>query len=663
MPANQIFNRYPNNFIIATGGTITYDGLYKIHTFWDADTFVVTNAPAGVTMEVLLIGGGGGGGGFGGGGAGQYIYNAAYPIAVGAYPVTIGSGGAGSTQASAKGSNGSSSTFDSLTAIGGGGGGAFDDTNLNGANGASGGGGGTRSNSPFTAGTGGTGTAGHNGGAGDPTGNAAAGGGGGSSAENGHNAQAGFVGGAGGDGTLSSISGVPIYRAAGGGGSGGTTRGLGGLGGGGNGGQFNTIVPTNGEDFTGSGGGGSYASTNAGSGGKGVLIIRYQYRFSLLATIGKMIENAFTISNYTKTGSFTVVHNPTSMVFTGGNGTYSNFVYCNAYVSGANNFTLTNYVTVGTVNGTSFGSFFGFVTNGPAFTANRGFMSCDTTNGANQGKSRLAVYDGGGSETLYTSSAGFLIQSGNELKQTLTVEIDAVTKQRIITATALNMTLGGSSTVSLSVSYNFPVTIELNNTFKAAFGQLGGTNTVTAWDLTVNEQRGVDILVITDSKGDGFCATDMSFAWPVLAAATGNKTYALSGGPSGRPSMAKETLLELKQHTATVAFIFNGCNQVRSSPVDPALIAPCVVDIGIIKTFLDNLGVTTYVMSSAPENAFDFTAFNTALSVAFGLDYIDDFTALKDGGTGLNPAYDCGDGTHENNAGNAVIQGIVQPFV
>ena len=52
-------------FTSATGGTITTDGDYKIHTFNSSDNFVVStlgDAPNNV-VEYLVVAGGGGGGG------------------------------------------------------------------------------------------------------------------------------------------------------------------------------------------------------------------------------------------------------------------------------------------------------------------------------------------------------------------------------------------------------------------------------------------------------------------------------------------------------------------------------------------------------------------------------------------------------------------------
>ena len=47
--------------IRATGGTITYDGLYTVHTFLSTDSFVITDLGSNI-FDVLVVAGGGGGG-------------------------------------------------------------------------------------------------------------------------------------------------------------------------------------------------------------------------------------------------------------------------------------------------------------------------------------------------------------------------------------------------------------------------------------------------------------------------------------------------------------------------------------------------------------------------------------------------------------------------
>jgi len=108
-----------NEFIIATGGTITTCGNDKIHTFTGPGTFTVCKVSctaAENTVSYMVIAGGGGGGANrgGGGGAGGYRevkspttpYTASpldgYPsapnrvtITAQAYPITVGAGGNG----------------------------------------------------------------------------------------------------------------------------------------------------------------------------------------------------------------------------------------------------------------------------------------------------------------------------------------------------------------------------------------------------------------------------------------------------------------------------------------------------------------------------------------------------------------------------------------
>ena len=266
-------SNYGPTFITATGGTVTESGDFKIHTFTGGGSFVVSTlgndvaGTAGNNVDYLVIAGGGGGGSyqsgvdFGrGGGAGGYregkrnapdytasplVAPAGLPVSVTTYPITIGSGGAG-TGSVTPGSNGSSSIFSTITSAAGGGGGSH---TTPGNPGGSGGGGSPSSgsgNSPPVSPP-----------QGFPGSN-----------------QGGGAGGPGKNGTTSSINGTPTTRAGGGGG----VDSPGGTGGGGTyGGTINGTVNT------GSGGGGGGASgapgvQAGGAGGSGIVIIRYKFQ-------------------------------------------------------------------------------------------------------------------------------------------------------------------------------------------------------------------------------------------------------------------------------------------------------------------------------------------------------------------------------------------------
>ena len=261
---------------LPTGGTITYiANNYVVHTFTSSGSFV---APSGfsTTANCLLIAGGGGGS-MGGGGAGGYLPVSSVAISAGTYAATVGSGGAGSQNVRANaGSDGSNSSFNGSTAVGGGGGGAYGDQGVavrtGRPGGSGGGGGGLFTNQTYTPGGAGTSGQGNPGAYSQNLVNGTGGGGGGAGAPG----NDGNSGGSGGIGLASSISGSSVYR-AGGGGAGSSASGSPGSGGNGGGGAGSgyTVTGSDASTNTGGGGGGG-GGTIGGSGGSGVVIIRYQ---------------------------------------------------------------------------------------------------------------------------------------------------------------------------------------------------------------------------------------------------------------------------------------------------------------------------------------------------------------------------------------------------
>jgi hypothetical protein len=255
--------------IKATGGAISFDGTYVVHSFNATGVFTPTSP---ILVDYLVVAGGGGGGtsyGAGGGAGGLRCTVGAtggggslesrLSLNPQSYVVTVGAGGS-------NGSAGSNSVFSSITSTGGGVGGSG-----SAAGGAGGSGGGAGGNSGTTGGTG-TANQGYNGGAGAASG----GGGGGGAGSAGFNATtnaANSAGGYGGSGLELSIGGRPTFYAGGGGGYGQVSPGYGGSLIGGNGSRVtNAQASTNGRANTGSGGGGE----PSGAGGSGIVIVRYK---------------------------------------------------------------------------------------------------------------------------------------------------------------------------------------------------------------------------------------------------------------------------------------------------------------------------------------------------------------------------------------------------
>ena len=296
---------YCTGYPVATGGTITTAGNFKIHSFTSSGTFTVSSGAGGV--EYLVVAGGGAGGS-GGGGAGGYRTNSAFNHAVTAqaYSITVGAGGTGWTVADTDppaGVDGSNSVFDSITSTGGGGGGGGSTGAADGVGrtGGSGGGGGARGEAGTS--TGGAGTAGQ-GSAGGSTPNQApspyaGSGGGGASAVGTNGNAAGDTGGNGGAGTATAITGTWATYAGGGGGgvwdAGGVSGGSGGAGGGGAGG--NNAAGTAGTANTGGGGGGGGPTTLSGNGGSGIVIVKYKFQFHDAAVYDAQIDTIGVAAN------------------------------------------------------------------------------------------------------------------------------------------------------------------------------------------------------------------------------------------------------------------------------------------------------------------------------------------------------------------------------
>lgn len=267
----------PDDFNITSvdSSAFTY-GDYKAFAFYNNAQITIEYSGVEpdpfIDMEYFIIGGGGGGGepGFGGGGGAGAVASGVTRVKPGTYVVIVGKGGEPNQF-------GENSSFNFNVAYGGGPGGTylFPAVESNGSTGGAGGNSSSLATNPFVSSS----DSFVNNGGGSTGSDFSGGGGGGGAGSPATNAQdddeSRFIGTNGGDGIVSDfLDGTNRYFAAGGGGGGSgiLLTGQGGLGGGG------SFSSPNGEDGTGSGGLGSNSSfdaQNAGSGGDGLVIIRY----------------------------------------------------------------------------------------------------------------------------------------------------------------------------------------------------------------------------------------------------------------------------------------------------------------------------------------------------------------------------------------------------
>ena len=286
---------------VATGGSITTVGDYKVHTFNSSGTFqITTNGSTPVADYLVIAGGGAGGSGHaGGGGAGGYrnSYNnetsgrnsaseTNFATTANTYTITVGGGGTGAVYAGPSTSGTASSivhsgTSISITTVGGGRGGWGGGAVLATASGATGGSGGGGASENGYGGNPGSGTTGQGFDGGQAKGYhpvTGAGGGGASSAGE-ATTSTGSDGGDAGNGLYSSITGSSIARAGGGGGCAAGTAAVGAAGTGGGTAGSNTSGPATSAGAANTGGGsGGGRQHNSGNGGTGVVIIRYKFQ-------------------------------------------------------------------------------------------------------------------------------------------------------------------------------------------------------------------------------------------------------------------------------------------------------------------------------------------------------------------------------------------------
>jgi len=367
--------------VSATGGTLVSEGIlasngYVYHVFTSPGTFQVTS-PTLTSVEYLVVAGGGGSGAYygAGGGAGGFRTNVAghplagssFPVSVGSYPVTVGTGGPGPT------SPGNPSSFGPITSTGGGHGKAGGGASGTSGTGGSGGGGGATNFTPVTPGSAGNTPflappQGNPGGAGYYLGTYPAGGGGGAAAAGGSAGGNGGTGQPGGAGSPVPAFAAPLISpgipgpaqptwipAVGptglyaGGGAGGSPVGsqTGGAGGGGG-------PASPGVNFTGGGAGGA-AGVGAGyAGGSGIVIIRYPVSLTTpgIVTSGLTVYlDAANTSSYPGSGAtwtdlsgsgnnMTLTNSPT---FSTNNGGILQFNGSNQYGSLSLNYSTTNH--------------------------------------------------------------------------------------------------------------------------------------------------------------------------------------------------------------------------------------------------------------------------------------------------------------------------------
>lgn len=572
---------------LATGGTITTNGVRRIHTFTGDGTFTL---PAAATVDYLVVGGGGSGGYYacgGGGGGGQVIHRTSITLTAGTYPVVVGAGGtsidvannavwttvnSAATAEAAAGAMGGTSTFAGETAYGGApgsAGGGWNAQILTGwFRGSSGGGGCSGLGNPASGGKFGYWGAGHDGGS-DGSSNKYGGGGGGAGGDGAASTSAGA--GAGGEGVACSISGTTVYYGAGGGGAANGTDnyGAGGSGSGGDGGHKYSSAADESEAAarcgkdgaanTGSGGGGAYGTQNStaytgGSGADGVVIVSY-VDYSLVADNGAPVLEeisdvvpaagsiAFTLDVVSAGGGDGTVSLVAHYGYAGGS--LDKTAVLSAAVIGSSTYTIS-----GLVPGVAY-EFFVTADNGEeGGTANTASVTATTA----PMFSEALAYTAAGGILGYTVDGA---ATADSQRLELWVGADASSMTNQATYTDASLLAAGAHTVQPFATEQFGETLSILLRHVAVVGSLAFTNDTAVLSITLTD--GATYTWKSDVADGGWCD---AANW---TSSGGMRGWPTAGSTAKFPAMTVTARVDRAVTVAQTQFTANGAVTLKGT--------------------------------------------------------------------------------------------------
>lgn len=272
--------------------------------------------------------------------------------------------------------------------------------------------------------------------------------------------------------------------------------------------------------------------------------------------------------------------------------------------------------------------------------------------GANNGK--LICYSAQGVGPTYTTRK--TSASALSALQNKNYRLTVVRNRETITYTVQNLTDGGSYSDSFGFSMSYAATVHCpHGGGQFYLNSYGGTIDITKWEVTGNDYKNVKTLLVGDSITYGIAADLTANRWASNVSEIGTNDYTVSGGPSDNTNEALDRIGELLSMNPQYAVMMIGGNDIQRS------ISSTIYEANYtsIRNQLKAAGATIIHCLATPRDGTDMTTFNAWISSTFTSDtIINTFTPLADG-TGLDAAYDPGDGVHPNAAGHALIASTI----
>lgn len=343
-------------------------------------------------------------------------------------------------------------------------------------------------------------------------------------------------------------------------------------------------------------------------------------------------------TGFTNVGGTTLTIVSNAIQFSGGGGTatsLSKHLDYN-YTSGLEYVRVTGVFTVqGTINSTSYG--FGL-----------GNLGIDASHGTVGVRFNMTTSNGGQLTLVDGTGAGSVIMtSPSNCTFSLNDQIELVYERREdqLICTAKNLTAGGSAGVAqITWSYNIGAAVPLQpTTGKYGIYYFGGTFSLNSLSIYSNEIKNADLLIVGDSKVNGYVAPHVTRFATLLRNNT-NKTVVSAGG--------SETIANVQSKSAEIIalnpkkiLLMIGSNDVRASS------ATVNSDFSNLVTTFTNAGMDVYVgllWENAAGGGVDQSSLNTYLKSTYPTKYIDTWSVL-------NSAMLSTDGIHPNESGNQFI--------
>ncbi len=217
--------------------------------------------------------------------------------------------------------------------------------------------------------------------------------------------------------------------------------------------------------------------------------------------IGVVANDNFIQSNWITKGSGTTwTYNPNSINSVGTAGAFTSIIRYNAWFSMTESFRLTAIHTMNVKDANQVFLMPGIEAKSE-FSSGFGIYAGVWSNIANSGTCYLYVI--AGALVAQSANGALTLSAGNQIRTIITVSNNGQT----ITATFQNYTtLGNIVTLTYTNLNNFVYggTNNLPNIFQPAFANYRGDYTINSWTYEVNDYNNIDLLLIGDSKTEGY---------------------------------------------------------------------------------------------------------------------------------------------------------------